>query len=119
MKTNEYRIGNYVSRDGNIMKVVAINERGLSLELVEKATGQQTNSGRTVPILLTEEWLVRLGFNKTGGTLELNDGIIELVFYKQLIFEIIEGQWKGFKHIKYIHQLQNLHYALKDKEITL
>ena len=115
MKTNEYRIGNYVSRDGNIMKVVVINERGLSLELVEKATGQQTNSGRTVPMLLTEEWLVRLGYTKClfiGDNFEKNG---HRVWKRNDIFLCD----KNGIVIKHVHKLQNLHYTLKDKEITL
>lgn len=117
MKTNDYRIGNYVSRDGNIMKVVVINERGLSLELVEKATGQQTNSGRTVPILLTEEWLVRLGFKQCSQlkyrwkipnkkiTYDLDDNCIQ-----------IGGSW-DWEKIKYVHEMQNLIYELIKKKI--
>jgi hypothetical protein len=117
MKTNEYRIGNYVSRDGNIMKVVAINERGLSLELVEKATGQQTNSGRTVPILLTEVWMPILGFKQYSQlkyrwtfpnkeiTYDLDDNCIQ-----------IGGSW-DWKKIKYVHEMQNLIYELIKKEI--
>jgi hypothetical protein len=121
MKTNEYRIGNYVSRDGNIMKVVAINERALSLELVDKATGQQTNSGRTVPILLSEEWLVRLGFKEKKD----DDGFFG---YEKDGFWFMNEQQIRMKYgsfvlldikLKHVHKLQNLHYALKDKEITL
>ena len=71
------------------------------------------------PIPITEEWLLKLGFNKTGGTYEFIDGLVELVFHKGEVFEVIEGQWQSFKHIKYIHQLQNLYHALTGSELQI
>jgi hypothetical protein len=67
------------------------------------------------PIPLTEEWLLKFGFEKNITTdlyptfsydiLNVNDGIVYVLNY-------------GFvNHIKYIHQLQNLYFALTGEEL--
>ena len=73
------RIGNLFERDGNILEVVRISKDGtINYEVVEKNKGQYVNSGVVRPIKITEDWLIRLGFNKIGGTHYLNIGSIEI-----------------------------------------
>ncbi|PCH95876.1 MAG: hypothetical protein COB83_07160 [Gammaproteobacteria bacterium] len=69
---------------------------------------------RLKPIPLTEEWLLKFGF-------QLNDNVARfraLVIYKQ------DGIWwfdivLNSVEIKHVHQLQNLYYALTNKELTI
>jgi hypothetical protein len=69
------------------------------------------------PIPITEEWLLKFGFKKyitgdiyptfTKNMLNWNDGIFYLIRY-------------GFiNHIKHVHQLQNLYFALTGIELTI
>jgi hypothetical protein len=69
------------------------------------------------PIPLTEEWFVKFGFNKnitsdiyptfSKQMVNWNDGILYIIGY-------------GFmNHIQYVHQLQNLYFALTNEELTL
>jgi len=71
------------------------------------------------PISLTENLLERFGFSKIAGNYEINNGITNLVFHKDEINEVIEGQWKTYSHIKSIHQLQNLWFALTGEELVI
>lgn len=76
------------------------------------------------PIPLTEEWLVRLGFemfgDDTGGHIDINYSIeLQIDISKNestfsSIYDTIEGP-----EIKYVHQLQNLYFALVQKELTI
>jgi len=69
------------------------------------------------PIPITEEWLLKFGFKKhltedtyptfAKNMLNWNDGILYLIGY-------------GFiNHIKYVHQLQNLYFALTGTELII
>lgn len=69
------------------------------------------------PIPLTEEWLVKFGFVKgqdgwySNKTICFNEN---LVCYFNSTNDVTE-----LNHIKYVHQLQNLYFALTNTELTL
>jgi len=85
-------------------------------------------------IPLTSEWLVRFGFLKEEGQCEIyNITVIPSGRIKLNIFKWSEG-WgvafsdhylpqektiENFKNIEFVHQLQNLFYALTGKELIL
>ena len=90
MVASELRIGNWVSWDE------------------EKLT----------PIPLTEEILLKCGFEKDRfGNYSL--GLFELLYNDIIGFRFsMEGQW-CYEEIKYLHQLQNLFYSLCGKELEI
>jgi len=132
MKVNEIRIGNWVY-------------------LISKNKWYQIESGHDIdegidsndfePILITEDWLLRFGFEKT----ELNGGIIKqyahdctppryrnnygLIFrFGEMRDEPYKMYWYATDPInssmhsfpcKFIHQLQNLYFALTGNELTI
>lgn len=80
------------------------------------------------PIPITREWLEKLGFDMDD---DIDEGVIRFL-------KVIDGitlRWNGFlemevttqyvtirfdlDHIKYVHQLQNLYFALTGQELTL
>jgi len=75
------------------------------------------------PIPLTEEWLLKLGFIKSP----LNDTDFETEYLYQLNNPmIILNEERGFffvdacnKQLEYVHQLQNLYFALTGEELGL
>tara|TARA_R110000772_G_scaffold145504_1_gene255489 strand:+ start:31209 stop:31523 length:315 start_codon:yes stop_codon:yes gene_type:complete len=68
------------------------------------------------PIPLTEDWLVRFGFDK-------NEYKKEVWFSgNKLAIDFRNGQYfiRGYEiNVKYIHQLQNLYFALTGTELEL
>ena len=80
------------------------------------------NGEKRTPIPLTEQWLIDFGLK---DYCELTDLVtIELKYNKGYGVNIwIGGQdWIGEKeinHIDYVHQLQNLYFALTEQELTL
>ena len=94
MKAEELRIGNLVLVDGEITIV-----KGWMIHLIQI---EKTSNKKIEPIPLTEEWLIRFGFKKDMVLLTNSDGDN---FYLS-----------DFK-IEYVHQLQNLYFALTGNEL--
>lgn len=110
MKANELRIGNLLYNDG---VVVTIDARSIF------DIWDDNGLGKYKPITLTPEWLERFGFESYLNSeykkdclyIEiLNDGTIEWCW-----------GWNNEKSdpINYVHQLQNLYFALTGAELSL
>jgi hypothetical protein len=118
MKANELRIGNYVQSGRGIYTIGYISTDGIEAVLSEDKTLIINNSIIFKPIPLTEQWLKDFGFRKVGYNEEEND-----------VFTIKDDEvwilWNGHKfildqyenEIKYVHQLQNLYFALTGEEL--
>lgn len=70
------------------------------------------------PIPLTEEWLLKFGFEKEDGV--FSKGIFEVVQLRRGIdlrerFEFVSHNFNP--DLDYVHQLQNLYFALTGKEL--
>lgn len=135
MKATDLRIGNLVNEYGI---PTIINSR--MLQGIESANELNKIIIDLSYIPLTEEWLLKFGFEKY----EWNDsffiktkfGHLMIQFYKKeihLFFTNIGSDSQGIKmdgrkflgnvkstqNIHYVHQLQNLYFALTGEELTL
>jgi hypothetical protein len=142
IKVNELRVGNliYAGTDENDQpqagKVLQIFEDVIhwTFDLNQKSINEGYNSTdlRYVnPILLTPEWMERCGFEKDderydGETLIMRRGVIELrhdedqplTGYSIAIYD--DGTLAFVRYsILYLHQLQNLYFALTGEEIQI
>ena len=96
MEEKELRIGNYVNIEGEIFKV----------DLQEL----YYNSSLMTPVPLTEEWLIKFGFEKAYETCyQYKDFILNDKFIMMDIDITIQ--------LKHVHQLQNLYFALTGEEL--
>lgn len=119
MKANELRIGNwyhFADNDGIVyrrVKEIKQNEFGLFGDY------DGVNFEICQPIPLTEEWLVRFGFYKNIDTELFEKGgyQIDLSVLKCHFYLPDFGDW--YKELEYVHQLQNLYFALTGEELTL
>jgi len=130
MEAKELRIGNLVN---NAMKVTEIDSFGINGYYDEAQGGMNYNEygcrlDEIKPIELTKEWLIKFGFeNENRDSSEWNnyDSCPEHSICGE--FNEIQGEFyftagEGIKMsvaIKYVHQLQNLYFALKGQELTL
>lgn len=135
MLANEVRIGNYVLLDGCIEQIESINKVGINIfvdddKLIEHATFDELK-----PIDITEDILSRFKFkselgdpNCTGvlspnGHYRLinNDDDLELDvlfgFFGNTYPMLVQVGDNNLPNIKYLHQLQNLYFALTNKEL--
>lgn len=120
IQSNELRIGNFVQSYADIITVEYVDKlllKGFFHRDVVYNTSIQIRHCK--PILLNEEWLIKLGFIKSD-TGYYFDKDCEVLFYlnneKKPICEIHDYD---YKHIVHVHQLQNLYFALTQKELTL
>ena len=130
IKENELRIGNLVYcpiMDGinknDIYKVKVIFNDAVKIDIGLDAIQQLSLNGikgsDVKPIELTEEWLIKFGFEIEDEylTLQIND-VIDIVWVGYLSLNI-EGNivFLSQYELKYVHQLQNLYFALTGSEL--
>jgi hypothetical protein len=119
MKTTDLRIGNLV-----LSKGVPVQIEEIMWETVRYCFGEFPID-YVEPIPLTEEWLLKFGFYETtkehyvSGLYTLNkpDGFYinkETMCYCDIDYE---GTTNDRIKIQYVHQLQNLYFALTGKEL--
>ena len=143
IKVKELRIGNFISDDeGVLSKVTGFapfehsvrcdEEEGCHI-LVDcyhangsRRTGRETDSPECNPIPLTPEWLERCGLEYKEPHYIKRPLSISKNFYRDG-----SGSYNGFvlRHkfedcmqvlvINYVHQLQNLYFALTGEELTI
>jgi len=114
MKATELRIGNWVKRNTQL--------DGFQIDKHSFWTCE-THPELYNPIPLTEQWLKDFGFifrfhnEDDNEVLQLES--IKIIFKRTVIYAgIWNFPFKKFKKkIKYVHQLQNLYFALTDKEL--
>lgn len=123
MKPGELRIGNWINRNGTADKITGY-DLWHSEQLNDACHLVEWNSLNPIP--LTEEWLLRFGFERSSDMYEfyhikiLNEWT--RIFYNtkhQVAELIISMHGVVIKHIKYVHQLQNLHFTLTGKELPI
>jgi hypothetical protein len=82
----------------------------------------------TEPIPLTEEWLLKFGFDKKTpyeGKLFYEIGHNEMYFKVKEVGDIYnhwyfyKWEWILTTNIQYVHQIQNLYYSLTGEELTI
>ena len=112
MKTNELRIGNWVlSCSEGIETKVGMIAVGIDIHFK--------------PIPLTEEWLLNFGFEKRIDCINslycilAGRVLLEYDFRYNTIDMINRVNFHIDIHIQYVHQLQNLYFALTGEELTI
>lgn len=134
MKANELRIGNWIYDDEGIKsKVIGFKPFDHSVRCDEAEgceilvdiyqedgtvlSGWEVDYPTCKPIPLTDEWLLKFGFKPHGGFYNLNAFDIEVIGdFEYLSFSIIDSAYDFT--LKYVHQLQNLYFALTGEELT-
>jgi len=118
LEAKELRIGNLVNwKTTNPSKVEMIDGQcGVGgLEGVELCPISDWQ-----PIPLTEEWLIKFGFNAVGDEYWTNDYVKIPIEEKRLGGTMLLTPYTGYaKELKHVHQLQNLYHALTGEELTI
>ena len=117
MDAKELRIGNLVNTKDGITTVYDVLEFGINMHHDCWLYDIKDVS----PIPLTEEWLIKLGFedNKTHFTKWINEDRTFIVEYDVMDTRYFLCDTDVDTNIKYVHQLQNLYKALTGGELTI
>jgi hypothetical protein len=114
MKANELRIGNFYEIDQYPDdRIITQIEDGIDIDQCGKLNAS--------PIPITKEWLLKFGFVKVKDDIFrlLEDDIIICTVSKigPDEFEYEQLKVRGI-YVQFVHQLQNLRFALTGEELT-
>jgi hypothetical protein len=148
IQTTELRIGNLLIYNSDIYKVSALSKHKVETEPVGNKAGINDNSNKLNFIPLNEEWMKLLSGNDTGyltissleRTSNSSDFIIlstiECYLHDEGFLRVCAYEYDkqpgggspaisddvitlGYRHITFVHQLQNLYFDLTGKELTV
>ena len=116
MKSNELRIGNYIQVPfGNeepwVRSVDSINYDSIMTE-----NGRFCFEDEYDFVPLTEEWLLKFGFERTKHGFSIV--LIEIRGRGTVMFGN-DASRRNIGWVRYLHELQNLYFALTGKELTI
>ena len=121
MKANEVRLNNYVIYDNKVYQIDTIAEVFPTLNNDKFGIGV-VDWNNIKPVPLTEEWLIKFRFvriNNFNRILFKKDG------FDFVATKIKDAEGFHFRHMSlgieviHVHQLQNLFFAINQKELTL
>ena len=131
MKANEFRIGNTIDVSGIICNITCLEEQRLTTDYQDH---WYLGYDEIDPIPLTRKLLLKIGFENWGAVYPAETGLNTI---RYVLHNVIDGTSNFEIHIddnkfypcvdndaccwydfKYVHQLQNLYYALTGHELT-
>jgi hypothetical protein len=128
MKTNELRIGNLVNYNN-----LANSVRGIDETYIELFDNTYAYIDNIEPIPLTEDWLIKFGFEiKRDGEFLQADLCIRDEFYL-CCYDLTDSFDISYQYrnddgidsipvlmdLQFVHELQNLYFALTGKELKI
>ncbi len=120
IKANELRIGNYIFYRGEILEEVSSI---FCEDLFDRINDLDESNYDAIP--LTEEWLMKLGFDIIR-TLEKGANPILGIFVTSISLKTVpnfkitfSGSLEYEVGVKYVHQLQNLVFVMTGEELTI
>ena len=132
MKANELRIWNYVRFYATESIITAINNNDEENSYVDVASYNDIPIEDLNPIPLTEDWLLKFGFEKEIDEFDIfsiHNSQYSIQHYKNgkciFVYSPInelnpeDEENVIFLQIKHVHQLQNLYFALTGEELTI
>lgn len=134
MKASELRIGNYVDTINRDREVHLPNNCPQKIGLIEffkvelydidipfanQFVIDQTDISDLCGIPLTEDRLIKFGFEKIGDTTYIFGDLV--IDFPSKTYETGMTKWRMspiiLSHPHYVHKLQNLYFVLEDKEL--
>ena len=116
MKANELRIGNWVNYfdDGNCSRISVLDHYYCHLN-----DASSIDYLMIKPIQLTEEWLLKFGFPEHKSTMDLLWNYSVCLERRHNELFVVNLDNIHVYQIEYVHELQNLVFALTGKELEI
>ena len=134
MEITDLRLGNLVNRkywnpEPNNEKycyevgvVTWISQSNINVSPIISREKFRISKNDIIPVPLTEYWVRKFGFTKTKkNEFESKCGNYSIGFYDDGIYFFIAAYMDAppYKKLDYVHEFQNLHFALSNKELAL
>ena len=116
MKNTELRIGNYVTFTDETNTIVAISPADFAREFHK---GYHFDGYEPIP--LTEEWLVKFGFERRQHQQGMHFKYHTVWIGNNRngrCFILKRTHGRRIRRVKHVHQLQNLYFAITCEELT-
>jgi hypothetical protein len=116
----ELRLDNYICINNNLhpCRVKEITMSSVVVESIKENYSEPTINSMN-PIPLTDEWLIRMGFDKFAEhTPSFGHDDIYRKGYIDIHARYNQYHFHGIL-INFVHELQNLYFALTKKELTM
>ena len=116
MNAHELRIGNYILKNDKLHYCSWMTIRDIKTQSIEE-------DDKFEPIPLTDEWLLKFGFEKIKSEYDVAEcfdflnGILYLDMANQICY-LLSSEF-GINCPESVHQLQNLYFALTGEELTI
>ena len=131
IRANELRIGNWIEYDGRYFKIYSIADVFPTLDTIEFGIGV-VDYNNINPIPLTPEILEKCGFEKEQRSdydgeyfyvwikngVDIHEGNNSKEFNYATYVKGAQCSFKSGIGVKYLHQLQNLYFALAGEELN-
>lgn len=128
MKANELRIGNFISIEGvgsPMQSTVTAIEQDkifytLRLRLEEKTDFLRALMCYIQPVLLTEEWLIKLGAMIIGDNTYTLDRFKLIWKSAYKYWYVVDGHSLTYlTKLDFVHEWQNFYFAMQGKELEI
>ena len=122
---NDFRIGNLVlDEDGELCKIEQLSSE--KMECFQQVSNIENKScistkypSNIYAIELTEEWLKKAGFEHKSGNEYVKDRFTYRKSFSDLVINGYEFDYNGIIcYPRYVHQLQNLYFALCGEDLV-
>lgn len=122
----ELRLGSFISpangEKDSYSIVVGLQANG-NVNFISSISEYTGSTKKPNPIPLTEEWLLKFGFVdlpfSDPDNVDYGLGMFYIQFHKEVDDFICLNTSPDFIQVKYVHELQNLYFALTGEELTI
>lgn len=122
MKATELKIGNFLNINNTCKSVESIDSTFDCVYFSDSKGIAWSDLTEVHPIPLTEQWLKDLGVSNRQIVIKKGDssgyGVIFISNDKMFISDEADTNYAFVAECKYVHQFQNLVFALTGKELT-
>ena len=110
MEAKDLRIGNlvFIGKEVNVLELVDF------VDIYENNTIKHFE-----PIPLTEEWLLKFGFESYDGEYKYASRWLNIEKSENGYVKLADDYFIDSFEFKHVHQLQNLYFALTNEELIL
>ena len=122
LKASDLRLGNLILKNGKIYEITTL----FFVDLHDGTVRENYNNSYVIePIKLTEEWLNKLGLNVNKWFCENSYCVVEdktndtSYGWCMKVQNASHTKEIEFGYFKYVHELQNLYFALTGSELTV